>query len=103
MGKKPRIHNEWFRPVQRGNRKSCPNCHAKLEPGEQVWYWGEYVNAKWRNVQDICKNCWPGIVPKLLEHERQCPDNCTITLVGYGGYGLPSWLKLPERTLCQTS
>lgn len=91
---KQRTHNEWFRPVQRGGRKSCPTCKVKLEPGERIWCWGEYVHGKWHNVQDVCKACFPDILPKLKEHEDEC--GCTFELVAYCE-SLPEWLTLEPK------
>lgn len=93
--RRPRVHNEWFRQVDRGGRKSCPSCRAKLEPGEKIWSWGEYLRAKWHSVKDVCKNCWPEVRKRLLAHEKDCPENCTIELCGRGDQ-LPHWMTLGE-------
>lgn len=95
---KQRLHREWFRPVLRGNRKSCPSCGEKLR-GEQIWCHGEYVNAKWRNVEDFCRRCWDGVRAKLLAHAGPC--GCQFELVGYHT-GLPWWLSLKPRTVPTT-
>jgi hypothetical protein len=91
MKRRPRDHNEWFRPVSLGGRKSCPECGAALAPGESVWSWGEYVRAKWRTVAHFCKDCYQDRVRKLLlDHQRGC--GCGVSLVAYGGGRLPDWL-----------
>ena len=90
-----RVHREWFRRVDRGGRKSCSNCRAKLLPGESIWSWGEYVNAKWRNVQDLCMNCWPEVRQRLLAHKAEC--GCAFELIGYHSTK-PSWMIMEETT-----
>lgn len=92
---KVRTHNEWFRPVSLGNRKSCPTCCLKLLPEESVWSWGEYVRAKWRTVAYFCKQCFESRVrTPLVAHGGDC--GCEINLVGYH-CKLPDWLALPEK------
>lgn len=92
--KKPRVHNEWFRTVGLGGRKTCPNCRALIEPGEKIWSWGEYVRAKWRTVMHFCKNCYGSHVKApLFDHTKDC--GCTVELVGYGGETLPQWFHEP--------
>jgi hypothetical protein len=87
-----RNHNEWFRPVCLGNRKTCPNCRQRLSIGESIWSWGEYRNARWHTVAHFCRQCFSDTVCEhLLEHAGQC--GCTITLVGKG-CSLPVWLSL---------
>lgn len=96
---KPRDHNEWFQPLST-NRKSCPTCHEKFEPGETSYAWGEYVRGKWRTVKHFCKACFPAKVLKpLLDHAGDC--GCTITLCARSGHRLPEWLKLPETKTCE--
>lgn len=90
---KQNIHNEWFRTVLLGNRKSCPECKQKLN-GESIWSWGEYVNAKWRTVRYFCKHCYPDIQRDLIAHRNDC--GCDFELIGYSGETLPDWLSLPE-------
>jgi hypothetical protein len=86
-----RTHNEWFRTVSLGGRKSCPNCGCKLLGGS-VWSWGEYVNAKWRTVKHFCRECYPTEVHgPLVKHTGEC--GCAVTLVGRGER-LPTWLSL---------
>lgn len=76
---KVRSHNEWFRVVSLGNRKSCPTCHDKLTDGESVWSWGEYHNARWYTVKHFCSQCFVAEVLSLLEqHVKPC--HCTIVL-----------------------
>jgi hypothetical protein len=94
----PVVHNEYFRTVALGGRKSCPSCHSRLERGEQVWSWGEYQRAKWYTVQHFCKQCWMEVENKLSVHAFQC--RCTFQLVGYRGERLPDWLCL-EAEHCE--
>jgi hypothetical protein len=90
-----RNHNEWFRPVSCGGRKSCPGCHAKLGKNESIWSWGNYVRAKWNTVTHFCKECFETRVAEgLLEHAGEC--GCTITLVMYHAVQ-PKWLRLKKR------
>lgn len=80
-------------------RKSCPTCKAKLEEGEWVWSWGEYVNAKWHTVTHFCKSCYRGNVQqRLIVHRNEC--GCDFNLVGYQGEELPEWLTLPRKERC---
>jgi len=90
---KQRIHREWFRRVDRGGRKSCSGCGAKLEPGESIFSHGEYVCAKFRRIQDVCKSCWPSVAKKLKEHVAGC--GCVFELMVCGS-PQPAWLSLPE-------
>jgi transposase len=96
---KKRVHREWFRCVDRGGRKSCPNCKAKLEPGELIWSWGEYVRAKFRHIEDVCKNCWGELVEKLKAHAGDC--GCTFELEVRGA-PRPAWLTM-EHPACVTT
>ena len=88
---KQRNHNEWFRIVSLGNRKSCPTCKTKLGD-EAIWSWGEYVNAKWRTVAYFCRQCFADQVKgKLNNHTGDC--GCKVTLRSYRG-ALPEWLAI---------
>lgn len=87
---KQRNHNEWFRIVSLGNRKSCPSCKAKLSSGESLWSWGEYVYAKWRTITHFRKECWPDIRDQLNQHTGDC--GCTVTLVVKDPQ--PEWMTL---------
>lgn len=89
---KLRSHNEYFRTVSLGNRKSCASCKAKLPIGEVIWSWGEYANAKWHTVDYFCVACFPQIKAKLVDHADDC--GCHFNLIGYGGQKLPNWLTL---------
>ena len=92
---KQRVHNEWFRQVSLGNRKSCPRCSAKLESGESIWSWGEYIRVKWHTVKHFCKNCYETEVKKpLLDHTGGC--GCTVELI-FKGSSQPAWFKLEEN------
>jgi hypothetical protein len=85
--------------VLRNGRRSCPNCRARIEPGEHIWCWGQYSNGKWRNVSDCCKTCFGDYVrDRLVAHTDEC--GCTVELVGYHGDRLPAWLTLAETGAC---
>lgn len=92
---KTRSHNEWFRTVSLGGRKTCPCCRERLEPGESIWSWGQYVHGIWRTVKHFCKNCYEkGVREQLIDHADDC--GCEINLVGRHG-PLPEWLTLEEN------
>ena len=92
---KVRSHNEHFRQVSLGNRKSCPTCRCKLAENESVWSWGEYVRAKWHTVKHFCRECFEEEVRvPLLGHAGDC--GCNIVLCGYHGK-LPEWLTLTKN------
>ena len=92
------VHNEHFRTVSLGNRKSCPNCYAKLN-GRSIFSWGEYVCASWRTVMHFCEDCFEeNVQGPLVDHAEPC--GCKIQLVSHCG-PLPEWLKLPEA-VCPT-
>ncbi len=84
--------------MSRGNRKSCTNCKAKLEPGANLFSWGEYKYAKFRHIKDVCKACWPELAKRLQEHKGDC--GCEFELVACGA-SKPEWMKLEET--CPTS
>jgi hypothetical protein len=91
---KPRTHNEWFRSVSLGNRKSCPSCKAKLEAGESIWTWGQYLYGKWHNITHFCKNCvLECVVTPLCNHVADC--GCKVEFIGKGE-ALPRWLTFQE-------
>jgi uncharacterized protein (DUF983 family) len=90
---KQRTHNEWFRTVSLGKRKSCPNCKQKLDKGESIWSWGNYISGKWHTVLHFCTECFvEKCKQELLKHRDEC--GCGIELVGYQGEELPEWLNL---------
>lgn len=110
---KLRQHNEHFRTVSLGGRKSCPTCGAKLQVNaathvnaaglrESIWSWGEYHNAKWHTVKHFCKECFDKEVRQpLLKHQQQCDGGssgrftgCFINLVNHDWVKFPDWLKL---------
>jgi hypothetical protein len=94
---KVRTHNEWFRTISLGNRKSCPTCGHKLDESESIWSWGEYVHGKWNTIKHFCKYCFVEQVRDSLEiHKDHC--GCTIELVGQG-VKLPFWLRMPDRQI----
>lgn len=87
-----REHNEWFRPVSLGGRKTCPCCSERLESGESIWSWGNYVATRWHTVKHFCKKCFPNIRKDLNSHTAGC--GCTVNLVMYQGASRPVWLTL---------
>lgn len=91
---KVKVHNEYFRTVSLSKRKSCPSCHAKLLPAEQIWSWGNYVSARWYTVQYFCKQCWDECQQRLIAHAQPC--GCTFQLIAYHGDKLPAWLTLGD-------
>lgn len=94
---KQREHNEYFRRVSMGGRKSCPGCLAKLEPGESIWSWGQYVRVKWNTVMHFCKGCFKDRVrDDLVGHTDTC--GCTVNLIMYQGGSRPAWLTLAETS-----
>lgn len=88
---KKKNHNEWFRAVSRGNRKSCSNCSSRLDAGETIFSWGEYRNVKFRHIEDVCRACWPALAGRLAAHAGDC--GCTITL--QVNSPRPPWMVLP--------
>lgn len=91
---KQRVHNEHFRVVLLGGRKSCPMCKQKLEEGEHIWSWGEYHIARWNTVRYLCKNCWSDVAEHLSRHTDEC--GCSVVLVIHSNQR-PEWLRL-EKT-----
>lgn len=90
---KQRTHNEWFRTVSLGKRKSCPSCKQKLDKGESIWSWGNYISGKWHTVLHFCKECYgEKCKQELFSHRTEC--GCDFELVGYSGETLPEWLNL---------
>jgi len=96
MARRNRLHNEWFRTVSLGGRKSCPCCKAKLQEGEHIWSWGEYLHGKWRTVKHFCKECFVEEVREpLLKHQAEC--GCGIAVVCTGWEMQPEWLTLEVK------
>jgi hypothetical protein len=95
MARKPaqRVHNEWFRPVSLGGRKSCPNCHTKTA---DLWSWGEYSNARWYTVMHFCRHCFEEeVTPRLLAHAKPCGCTFVLNIVGLGWHQqCPNWLHI---------
>lgn len=89
------VHNEYFRTVLLGNRKSCPTCKLKLHSGEKIWSWGEYQRGKWYTVEHFCSQCFYEVKARLLYHSNQC--RCSYNLQGYSGEKLPVWLTLEGK------
>lgn len=101
---KQRLHREWFRAVELGGRKSCPTCHAKLEPKEWIWSWGQFINAKFRLIRYCCKSCWKTVQSDLYKHARDC--GCSFELVAKHA-PKPSWMMFDaefySRFLAETT
>ncbi len=98
---KQRNHNEWFRHVLLGGRKSCPHCRQRLPEGEMIWSWGEYVNARFRLIRHLCVACWPRTAKALKAHTGDC--GCTVALCSASGSGpLPDWMTLNVPEECKT-
>ena len=95
-----RNHNEWFRAVLRGGRKTCSNCRQPLPEGELIWSWGEYRNARFRSIRDCCVSCWPTVARDLRLHTSGC--GCTVTLCSAGSGKLPDWMTLELPKECAT-
>ncbi len=95
---KQRNHNEWFRPVERGGRKSCSHCKCKLAKGEWIFSWGNYINAKFHNIRDVCKECWHEVRDRLTGHAGDC--GCSIT-IRCTGTTQPEWMTLEKA--CELS
>jgi hypothetical protein len=100
---KQRNHNEWMFPVSLGGRKSCPDCKAKVGPGELIWGWYEYVRAKKRLVRHFCKSCFPEVREKLNSHSGDC--GCTVTLqICTTDDRKPAWMTLEQpEALCASA
>ncbi len=90
---KTREHNEWFKAVELGGRKSCPECHAKLEPREWIWSWGEYVRMRFTRIRYCCKACFPTVVADIRRHTDSC--GCTVNLIARIA-PRPEWMTLDE-------
>lgn len=98
---KQRMHNEWFRTVSLNNRKSCPCCKKKLEQGEAIWSWGNYVCAKWRTITHFCKNCFDNeVANRLKSHTDEC--GCTVQIVIRDSKS-PEWLTLEPKKECSVA
>lgn len=100
MDQTTRKHNEWFKTISLGNRKSCPTCGTKLDPGESIWTWGEYVRAKFRKITHFCKHCYQReVVTRLDTHAEHC--GCEFEFQSQSG-PLPEWLTYEkELNKCQ--
>jgi hypothetical protein len=95
--KRKRVHNEYFRPLS-VTRKTCPTCEARLDEGEHVWSWGEYVKVQWRTVLHFCRKCFPAeVLPRLITHERQCGCEFCLNVTPVLGEEAPEWLAMPEK------
>lgn len=86
--------NIWFRPVERGRRKSCSFCNERLD-SDGIYCWGEYVRAKWRNIRDFCRKCWDGVRERCLQHGKDSGRELNINCNGHQ----PWWINLGSRDL----
>jgi hypothetical protein len=84
--------NIYIRTVSLGNRKSCPTCLQKLN-GDLIYSAGEYVNAKWNNIQHFCSLCFESNLKRDCEVYRTKTGK-EIEFVSYQGTKIPEWLKL---------
>jgi len=85
-------------------RKSCPTCKAKLEPGEYVWSWFEYVNLRQQAITRFCKACFDQQVKsKLADHVESC--GCEINFIYYSApsSGVPEWLRWNAPSHCPSA
>jgi hypothetical protein len=90
---KVKTHNEWFRDVSLGGRKSCPTC--KTKNAGQLYSWGEYHAVRWYTVKHFCQYCFvKEVKTPLLQHIDPC--GCVVELQYKGGWGKekPVWLTL---------
>lgn len=78
--------NVYLRIVKLNNRKSCPTCKTKLDEDQSIYSSGEYIRAKWRNIENFCQHCFPQLNKKL----RNEFDN--LGYKGYQGCKIPSWI-----------
>jgi hypothetical protein len=81
------MKNVYLRTVSLKNRKSCPTCKIKLEENESIYSSGEYIHAKWRNIEHFCKNCFNDFNEKLIR--------CSVynfEYKSYQGCELPCWI-----------
>lgn len=99
--KKPRSHNEWFRPVARKAR--CPSCSKPVPQTETLWSWGEYVYGKWRTVKHFCRECYvEEVQTPLMSHADDCGCKIVLNIRGVTPETCPDWLILPKREVCET-
>jgi hypothetical protein len=99
--KKPRSHNEWFRPVARKSR--CPSCNRSVPLDETLWSWGEYVSGKWRTVKHFCRECYvEEVQTPLISHTADCGCSVELRFKGIIPNAVPDWLTLPEPSACES-
>ena len=92
MKKKIRHHNEFFRSIALGNRKSCPTCHIRLD-GYPILSWGEYRSARWYTVDHFCHRCIKRVVlDRLISHVGPC--TCIIDFQWRGVGAHPDYLPI---------
>lgn len=92
-----RNHNEYFRIVSLGGRKSCPTCKSKLADGQRIWSWGNYIYGRWHTVKHFCRECFEEQVREpLIDHADDCGCSITIICRDYQ----PSWLTLEPSEVC---
>lgn len=84
--------NIYIRTVSLGKRKSCPTCSLKLND-RSIYSAGEYINAKWNNIQHFCELCFSTNLKKDCEiYETKTGKE--IKFVSYQGTKIPEWLHL---------
>lgn len=79
--------NVYIRPVKLNDRKSCPTCQIKLNKFESIYSSGEYIRAKWRNIEYFCVHCFSHL-DKRLKNEF---DN--LEYRGYQSCVIPNWIR----------
>lgn len=81
------MKNIYLRTVSLNNRKTCPTCKIKLEKDESIYSSGEYIRAKWRNIEFFCFNCFKEFNEKLVTLFGK------IEYKSYRGCKIPIWIK----------
>lgn len=61
MKVKVKTVNLWYMPVSLSNRKSCPQCKAKLQ-GRQIYGWYEYHAVRMYLIDYFCELCYIDVV-----------------------------------------
>ena len=84
--------NIYIRTVSLGNRKSCPTCLRKLN-GQLIYSAGEYINAKWNNIQHFCSLCFQDNLKHYCEVYKTKTGK-EINFVSYQSTKIPDWLKV---------
>lgn len=82
--------NIYIRTVSLGNRKSCPTCLRKLN-GNLIYSAGEYINAKWNNIQYFCNFCFEDTLKRECYYFKRNSGK-EINFIGYQNTKIPDWL-----------